>query len=136
MLKTLIVRLSLNIFIAVGICTHLGCSQAICLILSVNKFKGLNQVSSVHVMVLSLIWLGEYSRRSSTTEPGYSETYVFKRYKIVIGLMRRGGIMQALLDWVEKRLPAMNAYKSTFEYPMPKNFNFWYLLVRLRCWCW
>ncbi len=40
--------------------------------------------------------------------------------------------MQALLDWVEKRLPAMNAYKKHLsEYPMPKNFNFWYLFGSL-----
>ena len=40
--------------------------------------------------------------------------------------------MQALLDWVEKRIPAMNAYKKHLsEYPMPKNFNFWYLFGSL-----
>ncbi|MGB1975048.1 MAG: cytochrome b [Vibrio toranzoniae] len=40
--------------------------------------------------------------------------------------------MQGLLDWVEKRLPAMNAYKKHLsEYPMPKNFNFWYLFGSL-----
>ena len=31
-------------------------------------------------------------------------------------------MMQSLLDWVEKRIPAMNAYKKHLsEYPMPKN---------------
>ncbi|AEX20896.1 MULTISPECIES: cytochrome b [Vibrio] len=40
--------------------------------------------------------------------------------------------MQAMLDWVEKRIPAMNAYKKHLsEYPMPKNFNFWYLFGSL-----
>lgn len=40
--------------------------------------------------------------------------------------------MQALLDWVEKRLPVMDAYKKHLsEYPMPKNFNFWYLFGSL-----
>ncbi|MFI3276215.1 MAG: hypothetical protein R3Y30_17190, partial [Vibrio sp.] len=40
--------------------------------------------------------------------------------------------MQGLLDWVEKRIPAMNAYKKHLsEYPMPKNFNFWYLFGSL-----
>ncbi|SIO40946.1 cytochrome bc complex cytochrome b subunit [Salinivibrio sp. ES.052] len=36
--------------------------------------------------------------------------------------------MENLLNWVEKRIPAMNAYrKHMTEYPMPKNFNFWYM---------
>ena len=40
--------------------------------------------------------------------------------------------MQALLDWVEKRLPVMDSYKKHLsEYPMPKSFNFWYLFGSL-----
>ncbi|WP_034411481.1 cytochrome b [Candidatus Photodesmus anomalopis] len=35
--------------------------------------------------------------------------------------------MAALFDWIEKRLPMMDAYKKHMsEYPMPKTFNFWY----------
>lgn len=38
----------------------------------------------------------------------------------------------ALLDWIEKRLPVGNAYKKHLsQYPMPKNFNFWYLFGSL-----
>lgn len=34
----------------------------------------------------------------------------------------------SLGDWIEKRLPVMNAYKKHLsQYPMPKNFNFWYM---------
>ena len=40
--------------------------------------------------------------------------------------------MEALLGWIEKRLPMMDAYKKHLsEYPMPKNFNFWYLFGSL-----
>ncbi len=40
--------------------------------------------------------------------------------------------MENLLNWFEKRLPVMNAYKKHLsEYPMPKNFNFWYLFGSL-----
>lgn len=35
-------------------------------------------------------------------------------------------------DWIEKRLPVMNAYKKHLsQYPMPKNFNFWYMFGAL-----
>ncbi len=35
-------------------------------------------------------------------------------------------------EWVEARLPVMNAYKKHLsEYPMPKNFNMWYLFGSL-----
>ncbi|KEY91079.1 cytochrome b [Candidatus Photodesmus blepharus] len=40
--------------------------------------------------------------------------------------------MQKLLNWVEKRLPVMNAFrKHLSEYPMPKTFNFWYFFGAL-----
>lgn len=40
--------------------------------------------------------------------------------------------MNAFAEWIEKRLPVMNAYrKHLSEYPMPKNFNFWYLFGSL-----
>ena len=40
--------------------------------------------------------------------------------------------MEALLGWIEKRLPMMDAYKKHLsEYPMPKNFNFWYIFGSL-----
>lgn len=40
--------------------------------------------------------------------------------------------MEALLGWIEKRLPAMNAYrKHMSEYPQPKNSNFWYIFGAL-----
>lgn len=38
----------------------------------------------------------------------------------------------AFQDWIEKRLPVMNAYKKHLsQYPMPKNFNMWYLFGSL-----
>ena len=38
----------------------------------------------------------------------------------------------SLGDWIEKRLPVMNAYKKHLsQYPMPKNFNFWYMFGAL-----
>ncbi len=41
-------------------------------------------------------------------------------------------MMSGFADWIEKRLPVMNAYrKHLSEYPMPKNFNFWYLFGSL-----
>jgi ubiquinol-cytochrome c reductase cytochrome b subunit len=34
----------------------------------------------------------------------------------------------ALRDWLEKRLPLINAYQKHFsQYPIPKNINFWYI---------
>lgn len=40
--------------------------------------------------------------------------------------------MEALLGWIEKRIPAMNAYrKHMSEYPQPKNSNFWYIFGAL-----
>ncbi len=40
--------------------------------------------------------------------------------------------MTNLLNWIEKRLPVIKAYKKHLsEYPMPKNFNFWYLFGSL-----
>ena len=40
--------------------------------------------------------------------------------------------MAGLLDWVDKRLPVTNAYrKHLSQYPMPKNFNFWYVFGSL-----
>ena len=40
--------------------------------------------------------------------------------------------MNGFAGWLEKRLPVMNAYrKHLSEYPMPKNFNFWYIFGSL-----
>jgi ubiquinol-cytochrome c reductase cytochrome b subunit len=40
--------------------------------------------------------------------------------------------MDALLNWIEKRIPMMNAYnKHMAEYPQPKNSNFWYIFGAL-----
>ncbi len=40
--------------------------------------------------------------------------------------------MTNLLNWIDKRLPVIKAYKKHLsEYPMPKNFNFWYLFGSL-----
>lgn len=40
--------------------------------------------------------------------------------------------MNALLDWIEKRLPMMDAYKKHMsEYPMAKTINFWYFFGSL-----
>lgn len=41
---------------------------------------------------------------------------------------KKGGVG----DWVEERLPVGNAYKKHLsEYPMPKNFNLWYIFGSL-----
>ena len=56
---------------------------------------------------------------------GYGRTFS----ELDNGILREDAVKDigALLDWVEKRLPVMNAYKKHLsEYPMPKNFNFWY----------
>ena len=40
--------------------------------------------------------------------------------------------MASLVDWIDKRLPVTNAYrKHLSQYPMPKNFNFWYVFGSL-----
>lgn len=40
--------------------------------------------------------------------------------------------MGRLESWIEKRLPVMNAYKKHLsQYPMPKNFNIWYVFGSL-----
>lgn len=40
--------------------------------------------------------------------------------------------MVNLLNWIDKRLPVIQAYKKHLsEYPMPKNFNFWYVFGSL-----
>lgn len=40
--------------------------------------------------------------------------------------------MGKLSNWIEKRLPVINAYKKHLsQYPMPKNFNIWYLFGSL-----
>ena len=36
-------------------------------------------------------------------------------------------MVNGLIDWVDARLPVVNAYKKHMsEYYAPKNFNFWY----------
>ncbi|PCS23352.1 Ubiquinol--cytochrome c reductase, cytochrome B subunit [Candidatus Enterovibrio escicola] len=41
-------------------------------------------------------------------------------------------MMDSLSNWIEERLPVMNAYKKHLSgYPMPKNCNFWYLFGSL-----
>lgn len=40
--------------------------------------------------------------------------------------------MAGLVDWIDKRLPVTNTYrKHLSQYPMPKNFNFWYVFGSL-----